>query len=277
MGAWDIRNVLPRLRGGCRAVWAEALQGWRAALPLLKKDVWKPALVVGLVFLLPSFLVRQAGSAGALMDLLRRAVCLPLLYAALAHMQLSQLRRQPAAPLQVVRAKALRWRELAPLALASLIAGEMGQFAIEIIGGLLSMVLSLIAWIPIVGGVLGTLMQWALLAFGIALQMATYSLWLVQERDGGTVMPTIVTAIAFLRSRMRPLIGLVVTLTVVRGALILLTPWQVWLVGEALCLLLGTAFMAALFDGAPNRWGGGYDPYDAPSNLNRMKRANPED
>ncbi len=301
--------------GGVKRFWAwlpgtmslarqHAAQAWA----LLAQEKLKPVVVVGALSVLPALLfalsrtqdyhtllarmqdglmrtmsvASQASLGTILLEWLLRYICAPLMYAILAHLYLGRLRHAPKSVLTTAREKIKGWRSLLYLALVCMIASQLASYLPGLLFSLLHFLVSLVGWVPVLGGVLRFLMSAIVIAathfLHAALIVALSALWLAQEDLPGQVFPTVVAAWAFLRRHMRSLCGLCIALAIVRWVLVsLMGGYAATLIlGELLAALVlplaASAYTAVLYAETSTHHTG--DPFAAPDHIDTIKRAN---
>lgn len=270
-----------RVWGWCASAARETARGWRGAVALILRDPWRPLALVALFYFLPSFAGAEVAKARALLDLIARFVCLPLLCAALARVQWTAMRGGSAPLVDTVRGCARQWRELLMLALFCTMLERAGAFVASTVSELLIGLISLVTWIPLLGTALSAVFFVLITLIGLfvsfSMGQGVYFVWLARESERAPVLLTLPAAWKFVKEHAGAVVGLYACLSVVFGALILLSGNGLhfrWLTAaaDALCWLLGASYAAALYaDGTGARV---RDPHFAPANLRNMKRAN---
>ncbi|MCL2545159.1 MAG: hypothetical protein FWE77_04490 [Clostridia bacterium] len=263
----------------------ETAKGWRGAVALLRRESLRPLALIAVFFFLPSLLGILVPQAAGFFALVRGFVCMPLLFAALARVQLTALGGGRAPLVDTVRETALQWRELLLLALFGLMLEQMGSFVAGSLSQLLLGLMGLITWIPLLGWLLGAvfsaLVAMLVLFVSLLLSQSIYFAWLSRESERTPALLTLSTAWGFIKEHARPIVGLYVCFAIAGGALMLLhVGWYAllwWSAAlNALIWLLGTSYAAALY--ASDKGARVHDAHSAPIDLDSVKRANiPED
>ncbi|MCL2810898.1 MAG: hypothetical protein FWD25_03305 [Clostridia bacterium] len=265
----------------CVATARETAKGWRGAVALLRRDLWRPLALIAVFYFLPSFLGILLPQAAAFLSLVQSFVCVPLLFASLARVQLTALREGSVPPVNLidtVRDSVRQWRELLLLALFGIMLERAGAFVSSTVSQLLLSVLGLFTWIPLLGPLLGGLFSALIMLFGffvsLLLAQGIYFVWLTRETERTPVLLTLATTWNFLKAHVRQVIGLYACFAPIGGVLLLLPIkyallW--WVIANVLIWLLGTSYAAALYAGRGVR---GSDTHSPPPNLHILKRAN---
>lgn len=266
----------------CGAVTRETWSTWRATAGLIRRDPWKPLALIAVLYFLPAAAAERAAGSFMLLSMFRSFLCMPLLFAALARLQLATLRGGSVRLVDTVREKIRQWRELLMLALISMMLAQTGSFVAAAATQLLLVVAALLAWIPLLGTVVSAVLSALATVFslfcGLLFSQAVYFAWLTQEAEGNPVMLALPAAWRFVRARVRPVIGLYLGLAIAEGVLWIAFRGAAgvdplfWTMLEALLMLLSASYAATLFVG--DKGANAHDPYSAPVDLERMKRAN---
>jgi len=261
----------------------ETAKGWHPAVALLRRDLWRPLALIAVFYFLPSLLGVLLPQAAAFLSLVQSFVCAPLLFAALARVQLTALRdgSTPAVHLiDTVRESAGQWRELLMLALFGMMLERAGAFVSGTVSQLLLSLLGLFTWIPLLGPLLGGLFTALIMLFGffvsLLLAQGIYFVWLTRETERTPVLLTLATTWNFIKAHAGQVTGLYACFALAGGVLLLLPVGHTllwWVMAlNALTWLLGTSYAAALYAG---RGGAkGRDAHSPPPNLHILKRAN---
>jgi len=151
-----------------------------------------------------------------------------------------------------------------------------GTFGATTVSQVLLGVGALITWIPLLGATFSALLAVLLLFANLLLGQSIYFVWLVRETERTPILLTLSTTWNFLKEHVRAVIGLYVCFAIVGGAMMLL-PLGYGLVWWGMALnvlvwLLGTSYAAALYAGGKDARV--RDVHTAPTDLDRMKRAN---
>ena len=274
MRSWS--GGLRRARIWCASAARETALGWRGAAALVLRDPWRPLALIAAFFFLPGLAMRLAPQASAFLSLARSFVCAPLLFAALARVQLAA-QLGGSAPLgDAVRENASQWRELLTLALFGAMLERAAVLVVGSISQLLIGLLSLITWVPLLGAALGAVFSTLINLFGffvtLLLGQGIYFVWLTRETERVPIMLALSDTWKFVKENARPVVGLYACFAVSVWVAALFQGGLATMVLHALLWLLGTSYAAALYAGhtdARIR-----DVHSAPAGLHNMKRAN---
>lgn len=317
MGAFRQNVRWNRLWGGAKS-WVrmsvrDTRAGWREAFGLLRRGVQRSLLVIAVLSALPTLLdqwsqLQSAANAAAgsplvasavqgqasylpgVLSLIQSLLLTPLMYALLARVQLTQLRGGTQATLlEIGREKLTQWKTLLMLAAACLFISRLVAFVPSVVSGILSLMLALVGWIPVLGQVLGVvlslILQVVIIFASLAMGRGIYFVWLAQEAQGGApLMWTLASAWRFIRQNLYAVVGGLMTLTLGQLVWLLLELYVLPLAVSGIVLmaldavvqvvitLLFTVYATALY-------GGGQlysaHTYGQPTDFENMKRANP--
>ena len=250
---------------------------WRPAAALLRRDLWRPLALIVVLSFLPNLLYFRIHGANGIFYFVHSFVLVPLLFAALAQVQLTALWGGSVSLADTVREKARQWRELLMLAFFGVMMEQMGAFVTGTVSRLVLSLLGLVTWIPLLGPLLGAvfsaLVMLLVIFVGTLSLQGVYFAWLMREAQRTPVLLTLSTTWGFVKEHARPIVGLYACFAIVRTVLELLPRMDVpmwWPHAlSALILLLGTSYAAALFAAAM-----GPRAHTPPDDLGNMKRAN---
>jgi len=255
----------------------ETVACWRPAAALLRRDLWRPLALIVVLSFLPNLLYFRIHGANGIFYFVHSFVLVPLLFAALAQVQLTALWGGSVSLADTVREKARQWRELLMLAFFGVMMEQMGAFVTGTVSRLVLSLLGLVTWIPLLGPLLGAvfsaLVMLLVIFVGTLSLQGVYFAWLMREAQRTPVLLTLSTTWGFVKEHARPIVGLYACFAIVRTVLELLPRMDVpmwWPPAlSALIWLLGTSYAAALFAAAM-----GPRAHTPPDDLGNMKRAN---
>lgn len=270
----------------CKEAAQEVGDNARAAVKLIRKDPWKPLILIVLLWGLPTLAMWQAPQSTFVLSLLRNIACAAVMFASLARIQLTTLQGGSVPLINTVREKASQWRGLLMMAFVGMILSQMGSFVSSVVSQMLIALASLISWIPLLGAVIEAIFA-VLLALivsflGLVSQQVVYFGWMTQEVQGqqgqsGMLMLTVHAAWRFVRAHLREVLCLYAVLAVAQSLVVLLAGMlgataAVAAVLEVAVMYLGTSGAAAIYAADKSRTV--RDSYSAPADLEHMKRAN---